>query len=128
MEPGPEGDPPAAQGLPHLLAVPPLHAEGEHPALNRRVLRLEGGHAGDGTQALSHASDEPGLLGGDILHPQVVYIAQALQQAGDAGHVVGARLQAVGQEVGHGLPPGLAARAPSSRGAGSTPHSSRPVP
>ena len=55
-------------------------------------------------------------MGQDALRPLGPDVAEALQQAGDARHVVGARLQPVGEELRHLLEGGGAARAPLEKG------------
>ena len=60
-------------------------------------------HAGNAGQSGSRLADQAALMGQNTLRPLCLNITKSLQQAGNAGHVVGACLQAVGQEIGHGL-------------------------
>ena len=116
VEPRPQGDSLIPQSLPQILAVPTLDAEGQHSGLNRGVHRLKDLGTRQLTQPLPHTADQRGFLERNLFHTPVLQEAQPLQQAGDASYVVRARLQAVGEKVGHALPSGFAARPSLQKG------------
>ena len=115
VEPRPDGDAPPAQGLPRRLAVHAVNPEGEHAGLGRRLLRLKHRDTGNPGQCLPRRTEQPALMGQDALRPLGPDVAEALQQSGDARHVVGARLQPVRQEIRHFRRGGIAPRPPGNQ-------------
>ena len=109
VEPRPQGNPPAAQGLSDLLAVPALDPKGQHAGLHRRAPGLECLYRWHGPQAIPHPADQFTLLGGDALHSSAAQKTQSLQQPGDPRDIVGTCLQAVGEKLRHSLALGFAA-------------------
>jgi len=112
VEPGTQGDVPAAQRLPQLLTVHPRYPEGEYSGLLARVFAPEHLHPRELGERLPHLDGQGPLMAADGLYPLLFHEAQSLQQPGDPGDVVGPRLQTVGQEVRHLLPDGFTSRAP----------------
>ena len=102
VQAGTDGNPSGAQGLAYRFTVHSVYLEGEHAGLDGSPIPVDS-HAGNAGQSGSRLADQAALMGQNTLRPLCLNITKSLQQAGNAGHVVGACLQAVGQEIGHGL-------------------------
>ena len=101
MKARPHGDAPVCQGRAQCLCVHVLRDNGKHPRLGRQVWQGKHLQSREPPQALRRLEGQLPLSGADGLRPQLADESDPRQQPCDAGHIVGARLQPIRQEVRH---------------------------